>query len=98
MKKISSNLLIILLFLIFLLAPIGDGSRFLLISLVPLILAIKNAVILRDQVLYNIKNKKYSYIEKKFGKKRAFIAYSVLLVIIPLLFAVFFVISGLRLL
>lgn len=98
MKKFDRKMILIIFFLVFLIAPIREGYRYFFLALVPMYLALTNAVILRDQIFLNIANEKFLTLEKSIGTKKAFIVYILMLILIPVLLAFLLIYSGIKLL
>lgn len=98
MKKIDHKLIMVLFFLLFLFAPIQQGYRYFFLALIPFYLALNNIIIIKNQLLLNLENKKYKSFEDKFGPKKGFLLYFILLILMPIVLGALFIINGIKLL
>ena len=88
----------VVFFLLFVFAPIPEGYRYFFLAFVPLYIALLNAKIVRDQVLLNVENAKFTSFEKKYGVKKGFIYFSIFFILLPILLTVALIVSGVKLL
>mgnify|MGYP000047143117 CR=1 FL=1 len=98
MKKIDRKMIMVIFFLVFLFAPINEGYRYFFLAGVPLFIAISNIVVIRNQLFLNEDNPKYKLLEEKYGTKKAFLIFGLMLILMPIILGVLFIISGIKLL
>lgn len=65
MKKFDRKIIMILFFLVFLFAPIKEGYRYFFLAGIPLYVAVTNIIVIKNQILLNVDNAKYTMLEKK---------------------------------
>lgn len=98
MKKLDPKLIMVIVFVLILVAPIKEGYRYFMLALFPFYIAISNIVILRNLLLYNEENLKFKRMEENYGTKKAFLLFSLLLIIMPILLGGLLIVSGIRIL
>ncbi len=98
MKKIDRKMVMVVFILIFLFAPINEGYRYFFLAAVPLFIAISNIVVIRNQLFLNEDNPKYKLLEEKYGTKKAFLIFGIMLILMPVILGALFIISGIKLL
>lgn len=98
MIKLDRKKIMAITFLLILFAPIKEGYRYLILSAFPFYLAISNFILIKNLLVFQEENLKYKRMEEKYGTKKAFLLYVLLLIVIPITIGGMFIISGIRIL
>ena len=98
MKKLDTKWIMVIIFLLILFAPVKEGYRYFMLALLPFYIAIGNIILIRNLLLYNIENPKFKKMEESYGTKKAFLLFTLILIIIPILLGGLFIVSGIRIL